>query len=134
MACRPEGSSISRIVTFSVPSRFSVTVHAVSVVEAAGAGLGLDPDAAFCAVFPPVAGCPAEAVTATATAAPAASAEAAAQVSLRRVRLTGRAWRRAGAAGGSCGAVRTMSSASSPRARRLTMADGLLVGDRCEAG
>jgi hypothetical protein len=100
MACRPEGSSVSRMVTFSVPFGFSVTVHAVSVVEAAGVGLGLDPDVAFCAVFPPGAGCPAEAVMATAAAAPAASAEAAAQVSPRRVRLAGRAWRRAGAAGG----------------------------------
>jgi hypothetical protein len=87
------------MVTFSVPSGFSVTVHAVSLVEPAGAGFGLDPDVAFRAMFPAGDGCPPKAVTATA-AAPAASAEAAAQVSLRLVRLTGRAWRRAGEAGG----------------------------------
>jgi len=92
--------SVSRTVTLSVPSGFSVTVHAASVVEAAGVGFGLDPDVAFCAMFPAGAVCPPTAVTATAAAAPAASAEAAAQVSLRRVRLTGRAWRRAGEAGG----------------------------------
>ena len=83
------------MVTFSVPSGFSVTVHAVSVVEAVGVGLGLDPDVAFCAMFPAGAGCPPKAVTATAAAAPATSAEPAAQASLRRVRLTGRAWWRA---------------------------------------
>src|SRR5258707_1027553 len=89
VACRADGSRISRMVIFSVPSSILVTVHAASVVRGGGEGFAVvaredAPAVADAGLCGAAAG--AAAVTTTAAAAAAVTAVAPAVIILRRAR------------------------------------------------